>query len=100
MHKTHIPAIRAVLRKIPEGMTINQIRPHLPYIKKPNTIRKCLEKMPDSYVDRWVLNTGKRGQYEAVWCVVVPPENCPYPTDRFASKLTRWVGHERSANGI
>ena len=44
--------------------------------------------MPVAYIDRWVDPV--RGQWRAVWCVVVPPEHCPYPTDRFKPE-TRWV---------
>lgn len=95
MKPPHLPDIRAVLRACPEGLTVNQMRPHLPKIRKPNTIRKCLDRMPDAYIDRWVLNPGKRGQYEAVWCVVVPPPHCPYPTERYNGTAhaveTRWA---------
>ena len=91
MKKPHLPKIREILRKVPEGLTVNQLRPHLIEINKPNTIRKCLEKMPDAYIDRWILNAGNRGQYEAVWAVVVPPAHCPHPQDRFKRIETQWM---------
>lgn len=35
-----------------------------------------IHKFPDAYIDRWI----KKDNYlTAVWCVVVPPENCPRP---------------------
>jgi hypothetical protein len=38
-----------------------------------------LNKFPDAYIDRWI----KRGNITtAVWCVVVPPPNCPRPESR------------------
>lgn len=39
-----------------------------------------LKNMPDAYIDRWEPSTAQRGpRHVAVWCVVVPPENCPKP---------------------
>ncbi len=38
-----------------------------------------VRSMPDAYIDRWIKN-GQR--VSAVWCVVVPPENCPRPESR------------------
>lgn len=46
--------------------------------KNTDPVRLALEAMPDAYVDRWDGPT--RGQFAAVWCVVVPPPNCPHPT--------------------
>ena len=45
-------------------------------------IRGALEVMPDVYIDRW--EGPKRGQYTAVWCIVVPPPHCPRPTKQAA----------------
>lgn len=39
-------------------------------------ISRIVRSMPDAYIDRW-LKTGQR--VTAVWCVVVPPDNCPRP---------------------
>jgi len=46
-----------------------------------STIKRALEQMPDAYIDRWEAYKG-RGQlpWRAVWCVVVPPKNCPMPS--------------------
>jgi len=86
MKTPHLPDIRAHLRANPEGMTVEHIHAMLPHITKRNTVRKCLERMPDAYIDRWIK--GKFGQYHAVWCVVVPPAHCPHPDDRFIR--TEW----------
>ena len=38
----------------------------------------ALRNMPDTYIDRWTK--AKQGQpSQAVWCAVVPPEDCPKP---------------------
>ena len=40
-------------------------------------MRKVLKNMPDVYIDRW--EPAPRKQYKAVWCVVIPPIDCPRP---------------------
>jgi hypothetical protein len=93
MKKPHIPRIRELMKKAPEGLTVNQLHKLIPDVHRPNTVRKCLERMPDVYIDRWIKNNGNRGQYEAVWCIVVPPEHCPHPDDRFKREIkTQWIG--------
>ena len=91
MKKPHIPDIRVLLRNNPDGLSVAQIKAVLTKINKPETVRKCLERMPDAYIDRWIK--AKRGQYEAIWCVVVPPTNCPYPTDRAIK--SQWRNHDQ-----
>ena len=44
----------------------------------PKVVRTCLKKMEDTYIDRWVLGRQQRPP-EAIWCVVVVPEDCPRP---------------------
>jgi hypothetical protein len=40
---------------------------------------RIINAMPDAYIDRWI----KRGNITtAVWCVVIPPPNCPRPESR------------------
>jgi hypothetical protein len=90
--KPHIPAIRAILRDYPNGRTAKQIHAMLPYIYNIKTIKSGLRKMPDAYIDRWILEPGSRGQYQAIYMVVVPPLDCPHPKDRFPEVCkTRWV---------
>ena len=70
------PDIRELLRQNDDGLTIEDIATQL--AMHADACRRVLPEMPDAYVDRWVGPF--RGQYQAVWCVVVPPENCPRPT--------------------
>jgi hypothetical protein len=70
--------IRMLLQKYHDGLTLLDISNYL-NMNYTNTGRS-LEKMPDAYIDRWTSKVGKgRGKWSAVWCVVVPPENCPMP---------------------
>ena len=68
--------IRQLLLEHPDGLTIKTIAERVG--REGDTVRKLLSNMPDAYIDRWDGPT--RGQYAAVWCVVVPPDNCPHPT--------------------
>lgn len=89
MKTPHHPRIRLLLREYPEGMTSTQIGDRLGV--KYGTVRRALDAMPDVYIDRWVLEPGSRGQFLAVWCVIVPPRNCPHPTDRTNAEVrTTW----------
>lgn len=82
MKKPRAPEIRDLLRNRLDGLTPAEILRNIPNISREDTIRRCLESMPDAYIDRWTKTDGGRGQYSAVWCVVVPPENCPHPAAR------------------
>lgn len=73
------PSIRALLRSCDDGMTLPAIAQALNAPEDP--VRLALRNMPDAYIDRWVKTKSCRGQCIAVWCVVVPPENCPRPSD-------------------
>jgi len=75
--KSNHPEIRAMLRKHEDGLTINWLVDFLSL--SPDTVRGALEHMPDAYIDRWTKLPAAKA-YEAVWCVVVPPPNCPKPT--------------------
>ena len=68
--------IRNLLRKEEDGSTIAGLAFDLDAPKK--SIASALENMPDAYVDRWT-DAGQSRKYEAIWCVVVPPEDCPQP---------------------
>jgi len=68
--------VRKVLRDSEDGLTVRQIVDLTQIDKDP--LSRILQTMPDAYIDRW--SGPNRGQYTAVWCVVVPPENCPRPT--------------------
>jgi len=70
-----IKSIRVALRGVPDGMTLEELADLL---ARPKTnVRKVLKNMPDVYIDRWEV--APRGQYKAVWCIVVPPSDCPRP---------------------
>lgn len=69
-------AVRKLLRTNPDGMDVGTIANTLE--REPGNIRKLLNTMPDAYIDRWT-KFGGVGRPCAVWCVVVPPENCPPP---------------------
>jgi hypothetical protein len=70
-----IKSIRVTLRGIPDGMTLEELSELL---NRPKTnVRKVLKAMPDVYIDRWEV--APRGQYKAVWCVCIPPTDCPRP---------------------
>ena len=70
-----VNSIRVTLRGIPDGITLEDLSDLL---DRPKTnVRKVLKNMPDVYIDRWEV--APRGQYKAVWCVVIPPKDCPRP---------------------
>ena len=69
--------VRKVLRESEDGLTAKQITEAVGVDKDP--LSRILQTMPDAYIDRWAGPT--RGQYSAVWCVVIPPENCPHPVN-------------------
>lgn len=83
MRKYNHTTIRQLLRETPDGMPVRAI------VSATGISRDCvldaLRAMPDAYIDRW--EPAPRCDYAAVWCVVVPPDNCPHPTGR----------HERNA---
>jgi hypothetical protein len=69
--------IRALLRANPDGLTLKQIVDEFPQRTLVN-VRRSLKALPDAYIDRW--ESAPRKAYKAVWCVVIPPEDCPHPT--------------------
>ena len=68
--------VRQLLRDNPDGMDVGTIANTLE--REPGNIRTLLKTMPDAYIDRWT-RFGGIGKPTAIWCVVVPPENCPPP---------------------
>lgn len=71
--------IRPILRdeQHSDGLTISEISAIVKLT--PATVHKALIAMPDAYIDRWSKSNTNAMPYTAVWCVVVPPENCPKP---------------------
>ena len=75
MKPTREHELRALLRANPDGLSIAEIAELTG--RDNDNVRKTLLSMPDVYRDRW--DGPNRGQYTAVWCVVVPPPDCPKP---------------------
>lgn len=76
--KTQWPdKLRAMLRNEEDGSTVAELALRLDARKV--SIASALTRMPDTYVDRWT-EAGQSRPYEAVWCIITPPENCPKPT--------------------
>ena len=69
--------VREYLRANPEGATASQIGVALAC--DVTVVRNSLRSLPESYIDRWTQVPGKGRCYAAVWCVVVPPPDCPHP---------------------
>lgn len=78
MRKSNHIALRQLLREHADGLTPWQLAESTGLAK--SSIIRALQGMPDAYIDRWIA---LGGQYAAVWCVVVPPPNCPHPTGLF-----------------
>ena len=75
--KSNQPVIRSALRMCNDGLTVSQLANSTGL--DVGGINRSLKCMPDAYIDRW--ETRQRGRpLIAVWCVVIPPENCPKPT--------------------
>jgi MarR-like DNA-binding transcriptional regulator SgrR of sgrS sRNA len=75
MRTSSVKQARALLRDHPDGLTLKQINSVL-HRSDPN-MRRVLREMPDTYIDRWEMRARKTPA--AVWCIVVPPEDCPRP---------------------
>ena len=80
MPKNNHTKIREYLRTNEDGATIKELEQA--FSLQENSVRGALLAMPDVYIDRW--QAAGRGQYAAVWCVVVPPADCPKPEARRA----------------
>ena len=68
--------LRMHLRANLDGLTVKSLAALTGRDK--SNILSYLKRMPDVYVDRW--EGPVRGQYAAVFCIVVPPSDCPHPT--------------------
>ena len=79
------PAIRRLLRANSDGLTVAEIASALDIVGE--GLRLTLSRMPDAYIDRWIPAKQRR-PCTAVWCVVVPPEDCPKPDTLAKRRLT------------
>ena len=75
------PKIRQLLHQYQDGLTAKEISERLE--KRHDTIYAALQNMPDTYIDRW-LEAQQQLPPQAVWCAVIPPENCPKPRPKNA----------------
>jgi hypothetical protein len=57
--------------------------------RRADSIYAALRNMPDSYIGSWT-EAQRQAPAEAVWCLIVPPKNCPKPNAR-NTKLRRLV---------
>jgi hypothetical protein len=74
-----ILVVRATLLKNSDGMTINEISAAsgVPY----RSVHRAVNKMEDVYIDRWLAPSGAY-PYQAVWCAIAVPNNCPHPREK------------------
>jgi hypothetical protein len=75
MRMTVTKKVRVTLRETTDGLTLEELA-EVSGCTRTN-VRKVLKNMPDVYIDRW--EPAPRKQYKAVWCVVIPPTDCPRP---------------------
>lgn len=79
MRRSRQTQIRALLRASPDGLTTGEIASRVD--GSAASIHRTLQRMPDTYIDRWVRREDAQTRpLCAVWCAVVPPDNCPRPT--------------------
>ena len=74
MKKSNQQALRELLRLHTDGLTVLELS-NMAGTRTDATLAS-LKCMPDAYIDRW---KPARRQDAGVWCVVIPPENCPKP---------------------
>ena len=82
MRTSTAKAVRDLLRANPDGLTKREMNAILQ--RTDANLGRVLKTMPDTYIDRWVERT--RWSMAAVWCVVVPPPNCPKPLTKRARR--------------
>jgi hypothetical protein len=74
MRKSNQAQFRELLRLHSDGLTSTELSKMSGTRKEAALV--SLKCMPDAYIDRWI---NIRGQDAGIWCVVIPPENCPKP---------------------
>lgn len=102
MSRPRHPEIRKLLHQYHDGLTAMELSDRLQLLH--DSTYNALRNMPDTYIDRWT--EAKQGQpSQAVWCAVVPPEDCPKPkpkpkpkvkNDRTRNKPERPSGNVRT----
>lgn len=89
-------AIRAVLKKFPDGLNAAEIQRFIE-AKHSTSVITALKDMGEAYIDRWEKRA--TGQLAAVWCLADVPEHCPRPdySPAHQKRLTK-VNYERTYN--
>ena len=77
-------SIRQLLRDNPDGLDVGTIANYVD--REPGNVRTRLKEMPDVYIDRWER---RNNTYTAIWCVVVPPDDCPHPARKVVADRSR-----------
>ena len=85
MRQITIPIVDQVLRQYSDGLTIPQME--LITDRPKSSLKRALLKMNNVYIDRW--DVGLNGNYAAVWCLHLPPANCPKPPKRGRKRYER-----------
>ena len=78
MRKSNQEMFRKLLRENPDGLSITQLC-KMTNSQQSSPVLRSLRCMPDAYIDRWELHS-RHNRFSSVWCVVVPPKDCPKPT--------------------
>jgi hypothetical protein len=76
MRKSYHHALRELLHRHPDGLTVKEMV--LMTKRQESPIRRTLKMMPDVYRDRWIAKPGR--QPSAVFVAIKVPEDCPKPS--------------------
>lgn len=87
--------LRDFMRQDPHGMTVAGLSESIK--AAPDSVRRSLKLMPDTYIAEWVLNIGN-GRFTSVWKIVTPPADAPEPDEnhpRFKPCNPNWPEDQR-----
>lgn len=91
--------LRDFMRQDSHGMTVAGLAESVK--AAPNSVRRSLKLMPDTYIAEWVLN-GENGRFTSVWKIITPPADAPEPDEnhpRFKPINPNWMTDLRKNNG-
>jgi hypothetical protein len=83
--------LRDFMRQDSHGMTIAGLAESVK--ASPDSVRRSLKLMPDTYISEWVLNVGN-GRFTSVWKIITPPADAPEPDEnhpRFKPCNPNWL---------
>jgi hypothetical protein len=83
--------LRDFMRQDSHGMTIAGLAESVK--ASPDSVRRSLKLMPDTYIAEWVLNVGN-GRFTSVWKIITPPADAPEPDEnhpRFKPCNPNWM---------